>query len=91
MLSQTMTEGISSVMSSKAVSLSQFLQLLVPLSDGTGNGPRALVVRRRLSEIRLIQLLSLEQVGYDTQCGPITLCRIGRNQYRPIPPCFALA
>ena len=79
-----MTEGIPSVMSSKAVSLSRFLQLLVSLLDRTRNGPRALVVRRRLSEIRLIQLLSLEQVGYDTQCGSVTLRRTGHNQYRPL-------
>jgi len=60
MLSQTMTEGIPSVISSKAVSLSQILQLLASPSDRTGDGPRALVVWRRLSEIRLVQLLSLE-------------------------------
>jgi len=80
MLSQTMTDGIPSVMSSKAVRLSRILQSSHQPAGRTGNEPRALVVRRRLSEIRLVQLLSLEQVGYDTKRSPVTLRKTEHNR-----------
>lgn len=39
----------------------------------TRNEPGTLVVWCRLSEIRLVQLSNLEQVGYDAECSSITL------------------
>jgi hypothetical protein len=65
------------------VSLSRILQSLHQPEGRTGNEPRALVVWRRLSEIRLFQLLSLEQVGYDTKRSSVTLCRTERDHGQP--------
>ena len=78
-LSQTITEGTPSVMSSKTVGLPELLSVTANSMDEPG-ATESLVIQRRLGEIFLVPLLNLEQIGSDTKCGCVTLCRTASNQ-----------